>query len=247
MEIKYTGMELKLHRHGIQTTLASVFGAMLIATPLVGDSALANGIVMGKVFWFHLSMALMAIGTVVTAWLGGRKSIPFALPDGLLLLFAGITLATYDWQLDPEPEKLLFGGQLVVLWFLLRYFLTEAPCLKFFFLFVLMLTGLVEAVWGMQQLHGYAYSNHSLFRLTGSFFNPGPYCGYLAVVLPVCLCVAVSKGDALFRLGMRRSYPDCPACRNESVGVDGGGRGLRMGVLDGTDRMGEDESCMSKV
>ena len=114
MEIKYTGMELKLHRHGIQTTLASVFGAMLIATPLVGDSALANGIVMGKVFWFHLSMALMAIGTVVTAWLGGRKSIPFALPDGLLLLFAGITLATYDWQLDPEPEKLLFGGQLVV-------------------------------------------------------------------------------------------------------------------------------------
>ena len=101
MEIKYTGMELKLHRHGIQTTLASVFGAMLIATPLVGDSALANGIVMGKVFWFHLSMALMAIGTVVTAWLGGRKSIPFALPDGLLLLFAGITLATYDCHLDP--------------------------------------------------------------------------------------------------------------------------------------------------
>ncbi len=113
MEIKYTGMELKLHRHGIRTALASVFGAMLIATPFVGDSALANGIVTGKVFWFHLSMALMAIGTVVTAWPGGRKSIPFALPDGLLLLFAGITLATYDWQLDPEPEKLLFGGQLV--------------------------------------------------------------------------------------------------------------------------------------
>lgn len=110
MEIKYTGMELKLHRHGIRTALASVFGAMLIATPFVGDSALANGIVTGKVFWFHLSMALMAIGTVVTAWPGGRKSIPFALPDGLLLLFAGITLATYDRQLDPEPEKLLSAG-----------------------------------------------------------------------------------------------------------------------------------------
>ena len=57
MKIKYTGMELKLHRHGIRIALASVFGAMLTATPLVGDSALANGIVMGKVFWFHLSMA----------------------------------------------------------------------------------------------------------------------------------------------------------------------------------------------
>ena len=178
MEIKYTGMELKLHRHGIRTALASVFGAMLIATPFVGDSALANGIVTGKVFWFHLSMALMAIGTVVTAWPGGRKSIPFALPDGLLLLFAGITLATYDWQLDPEPEKLLFGGQLVVLWFLLRYFLTEAPCLKFFFLFVLMLTGLVEAVWGMQQLHGNGTSHqyrHNCNKRNCSILIPSTY------------------------------------------------------------------------
>ena len=188
MKIKYTGMELKLHRHGIRIALASVFGAMLIATPLVGDSALANGIVMGKVFWFHLSMALMAIGTI---GFGRKKRISFSLPDGLLLLFAGITLATYDWQLGPEPGKLLFGGQLIILWFLLRHFLTEAPCLKFFFLFILMLTGLVEAVWGMQQLHGHAYSHHSLFRLTGSFFNPGPYSGYLAVVLPAGLWTAL--------------------------------------------------------
>lgn len=66
MKIKYTGMELKLHRHGIPIALASVFGAMLTATPLVGDSALTNGIVMGKVFWFQLSMALMAIGAIGT-------------------------------------------------------------------------------------------------------------------------------------------------------------------------------------
>ncbi len=191
-------MELKLHRHGIRIALASVFGAMLLATPLVGDSGLANGIVTGKMFWFQLSMVVMAIGTAATGWLGGRKSISLALPDGLLFLFAGITLATYDWQLDPEPGKLLFGGQLVVLWFLLRYFLAEAPCLKFFFLFVMMLTGLIEAVWGMQQLHGHAYSNHSLFRLTGSFFNPGPYCGYLAVILSVCLWTALR-----FQKGMR--------------------------------------------
>ena len=44
-------MELKLHRHGIRIALASVFGAMLLATPLVGDSGLANGIVTGKMFW----------------------------------------------------------------------------------------------------------------------------------------------------------------------------------------------------
>lgn len=35
-------MELKLHRHGIRIALASVFGAMLTATPLVGDSAIGE-------------------------------------------------------------------------------------------------------------------------------------------------------------------------------------------------------------
>ena len=46
---------------------------------------------------------------------------------------------------------------------------------------------MVEAVLGMRQLHGFEGSNHSLFRLTGDFYNPGPYSGYLALVLPVCL------------------------------------------------------------
>lgn len=47
--------------------------------------------------------------------------------------------------------------------------------------------GGVEAVWGLQQIYGLASSNHSLYAMTGSFFNPGPYSGYLAMVLPICL------------------------------------------------------------
>jgi hypothetical protein len=46
---------------------------------------------------------------------------------------------------------------------------------------------LVEAVWGLRQLYGFESSQHSLFKLTGSFFNPGPYAGYLAVVFPLAL------------------------------------------------------------
>ncbi|ADV43358.1 O-antigen ligase family protein [Bacteroides helcogenes] len=53
--------------------------------------------------------------------------------------------------------------------------------------FSLMILGGVEAILGIRQLYGFAASNHSLFALTGSFFNPGPYSGYLAMALPVCL------------------------------------------------------------
>lgn len=51
----------------------------------------------------------------------------------------------------------------------------------------LVVLGCVEAVWGLRQLYGFASSNHSLYALTGSFFNPGPYSGYLALILPICL------------------------------------------------------------
>lgn len=52
---------------------------------------------------------------------------------------------------------------------------------------VLILLGGWQAIVGLRQLYGFAYSNHSLFALTGTFYNPGPYSGYLALVFPLCL------------------------------------------------------------
>lgn len=136
-------------------------------------------------------MAGMAIAAIATVGTSRGKGMPFTPTDGLAVLFAVLTLCTYDRQLNPEPEKLLFGGQLLILWFLLRYFLTGTRGLAFFFLSVLMVTGMAEAVWGIRQLHGGTWSNHAFFRLTGSFFNPGPYSGYIAMVLPLCLWTAL--------------------------------------------------------
>lgn len=47
--------------------------------------------------------------------------------------------------------------------------------------------GVIQAVWGLCQLFGLLPSGHSHYALTGSFANPGPYGGYLALVLPLCL------------------------------------------------------------
>jgi hypothetical protein len=47
--------------------------------------------------------------------------------------------------------------------------------------------GLIEAVWGLMQLYGFAGSQHGWFKTTGSFVNPGPYSGWLAMVFPMAL------------------------------------------------------------
>ena len=132
-------------------------------------------------------LLLAACSLVAAVLMKPAKPFVFSVADGLVLVLAAIVALTYNRQLDPEPEKMLFGGQLVVLWFLLRFILTGWPQLQLFFLAVVVATGGIEAVSGMRQLHGFEGSNHSLFKLTGDFYNPGPYSGYLAIVLPVCL------------------------------------------------------------
>ena len=52
---------------------------------------------------------------------------------------------------------------------------------------LLIAAGALEAVWGLLQVYGYEPSNHSLYALTGSFYNPGPYSGFLAMCLSLAL------------------------------------------------------------
>ena len=58
---------------------------------------------------------------------------------------------------------------------------------KLLVVWLLILAVAIEAIWGLLQVYGYEPSNHSLYALTGSFYNPGPYSGFLAMCLPVAL------------------------------------------------------------
>ena len=53
---------------------------------------------------------------------------------------------------------------------------------KMLVVWLLILAGAIEAIWGLLQVYGYEPSNHSLYALTGSFYNPGPYSGFLALM-----------------------------------------------------------------
>ena len=68
---------------------------------------------------------------------------------------------------------------------------------RILFTWLLILTGAIESIWGLCQVYGYTASNHSLYALTGSFYNPGPYSGFLAMCLPVCLHEWLKRGKSL--------------------------------------------------
>lgn len=60
---------------------------------------------------------------------------------------------------------------------------------------IFILYGAIEAIWGIRQVYGLTYSSHSLYALTGSFYNPGPYSGYLAMIFPICLYEWLKRKD----------------------------------------------------
>ena len=110
------------YRQYISYSLLAISGIFLLCTVFATNTGLANGLVTGKVLWFHLAMLLLAACSLVAAVLmKPAKPFVFSVADGLVLVLAAIVALTYNRQLDPEPEKMLFGGQLVVLWFLLRF------------------------------------------------------------------------------------------------------------------------------
>lgn len=194
-----------IYKKYISWSLLIISGIFLLCTVFATDISLANGLVTGKVHWFHLAMFFLVVCCLIATILTKpAKQFTFSVADGDVLALTAIVAFTYDWQLNPEPEKMLFGGQLVVLWFLLRFIFTGWPQLKMFYLAAIAGIGLIEAVSGIRQLHGFEGSNHSLFRLTGDFYNPGPYSGYLAMVLPVCLWM-ILRFDGYKKGGWRQA------------------------------------------
>lgn len=109
------------------------------------------------------------------------------LSDILLILFAGVTVVAYNYDKNLSPEHLLFFMQLTVLWFALKAAYRFSPIVKEFVLIALLFWISVESIHGLGQLYGYFPSRHSLFKTTGSFFNPGPYGGFISLIFPLVL------------------------------------------------------------
>jgi O-antigen ligase len=59
----------------------------------------------------------------------------------------------------------------------------------------LIITGFIQAVWGLLQLYGITKSFHSGFKITGTFFNPAPYALYLATIFPLALGTLLQMKD----------------------------------------------------
>lgn len=144
-----------------------------------------NGTQSGKTFIFlYLIIVVSALVFLKTLFFNKTTCFRINILDVLLLIWCLHVILNCYTQDVPFSLRLGEFYGLIFLYITLRQIHRQ----NFIWLFVaLALGGVIQAFYGNLQLWGYFPSHHGIFRMTGSFFNPGPYSGYLAAIFPISL------------------------------------------------------------
>ncbi|MEL7587108.1 MAG: O-antigen ligase family protein [Prolixibacteraceae bacterium] len=179
-------------------------GLTLLILPSVSMDQLMNGTQSGKTILFlHLMIGTGGILGLRLILSPASRSIRIGLVDLTLLLWIVYLILNSFVKHVPVSLRLMEFCGLILFYIALRQTDRSYYALQFLFL---MLGGGIQAVYGNLQLWGFYASHHSLFKMSGSFFNPGPYAGYLACIFPAAL------GFYLFRI-----KPDIPVCGSSLI------------------------------
>lgn len=114
--------------------------------------------------------------------------------DILMVIGGAYLIINYYAFKGIATSRFLLVLSLFALYCDLRILLTYVPCLKRIIVIVLLILVIVEAALGLAQLYGWFPSYHPLFKITGTFLNPGPYAGYLVVLAPLAIYQLIVPG-----------------------------------------------------
>ena len=172
-----------------------------MSTVFIVAPTLWHPTVTGKYFYFAMSVAFASLVTAFYLFRSG-SFFRLCLTDLAVLCFAAWVLAGCVVNRAHCGMNLWLFVLLVPLYLIFRATLHDRNLLHLLVLVIVSVVA-VEAVWGLLQLHGFLNSYHGLFVITGSFFNPGPFAGFLACGVPLALhCVLNGKRRAVKFLGL---------------------------------------------
>lgn len=169
-------------------TLSVIAFIVIFTLVFQNDKLSVDGNQVGKREFFALVSLVVSMCGVVSIW---ANKMRFTLIDGLVLLLGGYVAVNYFMCDSLAFSRMVVFVMLIVLYFNLRLILSVNKNMIFVLIGVFLLSGTVEACIGIKQLLFAGASNHSLYKITGSFFNPGPLGGYMALVASVSLAVMV--------------------------------------------------------
>lgn len=180
-------------------------------TVFIIDNSLAKGVISGKYFWFYGSMVLVSMATLISLFVC-RQKFRFVLQDLFVIAFCLLAIFLSYIKVGAVTTKPTLLLILLLLYFSLRVLFIQYKNTELWLSFFILIGGLIEVVWGLGQLYGFADSQHRIFITTGSFFNPAPFAGYLAIVLPLSIYFIINKETEYKLLSAIIKYSSATVC-----------------------------------
>ena len=172
--------------------------------PSVNNSELMQGTQSGKSFaFFYIVIVIISLSLLNHITQKDRVPVKIGWLDFGLFLY--VAYVFFRNGITPETISNIRFLELIGLSFT-YVIVRQLKIQNYGWIFLaIMIGGLIQAIHGNLQLWGYYPSHHGMFRMTGSFFNPGPYAGYLSSVFPIAIGFYLFKIDP-FILWKNKKY-----------------------------------------
>lgn len=163
---------------------------LFILVPSFTSNELMQGTISGKMFFFIYIISIATIFFFLKYVVNTSVYVSFSYVDGVLILW--IVYILVNSLLHNTPLSYRFFELLGLIFFYLLLRQVDLP--KYgIFVMAIIIGAIIQAVQGNLQLWGYLPGHHAQFKITGSFFNPGPFAGYLSSVFPFILGAILFK------------------------------------------------------
>ena len=162
-----------------------IIGLIFAVLPSINMNSTMNGIQSGKSIVFLWGIGIISFLSIVRFWYSlGSTKFKLSSIDLMLLMF--VLYILFQNNIVELILSLLFFELigLTILYFIIRQ---QNQHSYLWLMLALIAGGMIQSIYGNLQLWGYFPSHHRIFKMTGSFFNPGPYSGYLATIFPISL------------------------------------------------------------
>jgi len=172
-------------RKTLSTILSVLLTVTLLIIPFANVSELMSGSQSGKSFYFAFAAMGLVIAAITSKLITRNSAIRIKPLDAVIGLYFCYSVL-HPWLFGYTIPSIIWIETISLALF---YMIVRQVSEKYLIVLVLgvSLAGMAQAIYGNMQLWGYYPSNHGIFRMTGSFFNPGPYAGYLGAILPVTI------------------------------------------------------------
>lgn len=171
--------------------------ATVLVVPQINISEYPNSTEISKFFILTYSSIIM-LAVSIPLILFTKKLKPFRINSfdvtlGLILIYILINKFIIQHQVN-YSVRLIELLCLSLFYIILRFL----PVKSFMWLLlVVILSGILQGIFGTFQLIDLFPSNHPKYKLTGSFFNPGPFAGFLSVIFSIALGTYLSREKIL--------------------------------------------------